>query len=227
LPANFLSLIFGTLSAVIFALLVNELMNMSYKRIVQTLSYLPHFISWVVVAGLYYSFFSISKDAPINSLLLSLGIIKNPIPFFMKGEYFWGLVTFAELWKETGWSAIIYLAVIAGIDIQLYEAAYIDGANRLRRIWHITLPGIKGTVVILTVLSVGWLIGRGFDKSFLMGNPVIAEYSEVISVYTFRYGIKMLRFSYGTAVGMFQSVVGIAMVLVANYFATKVNEKVF
>lgn len=223
LAINALSLALGTFAAVLFAVLLNELRNAAYKRIVQTVSYLPHFVSWVIVAGIFTSFLSID-NGPVNYLLIKLHIIKTAVPFMMKGNLFWWIITYANIWKETGWSAIIYLAVIIAINPELYEAAVVDGANRFRRIWHITLPGIKSTMVVLTVLNIGWLLCGSFEQSLLMGNGMIMDYSDVIATYVARYGVNMGRFSYGTAAGIFQSLISVILLVLANFLAKRLAD---
>ena len=222
-----LNLVLGTVISVLFAILLNELRSMAFKRTVQTISYLPHFVSWVVVAGIFGRLLAIDGGT-INDLLFKLNLISDPIPFQMKGEWYWGIVTFANIWKETGWSAIIYIAVLVTINVELYEAATADGASRFRRIWHISLPGIKNTIVIMVVLQTGWLLGVGFDQALLMGNNAVMQYSDVLSTYVMRYGIQMGRFSFATAAGIFQSLIGLIMVVSSNYLAKKVsNTQIF
>lgn len=215
LAMSVMGLIVGFTVPVIFALLINELRGSVFKRTVQTVSYLPHFVSWVVVAGLVTKMLSVEGGA-INELLLSLGLIQEPIQFLAKGEWFWSIVTVSDMWKETGWNSIIFLAAMAGIDQEQYEAATVDGAGRMRRMWHITLPGIRTTFMVLLILSIGHLISIGFEKQFLLGNPLVSDYSGVIDLYALDYGIGMSRYSFGTAIGIFNSVVGILLVLTAN-----------
>lgn len=200
---------------IIFALLLNEIRGSLFKRTIQTVSYLPHFVSWVVVAGLVSKMLSTDGGA-LNQLLLSLHIIDHPVQFLAKGHWFWGIVTTSDMWKETGWNSIIYLAAIAGIDPEMYEAATVDGAGRFRKMWSITLPGIRSTFMVLLILSIGNLISIGFEKQFLLGNQLVKDYSEVIDLYALNYGINLSRYSYGTAIGMFNSVVGIILVFTAN-----------
>lgn len=227
LVMSILNLALGTVISVLFALLLNELRSMAFKRTVQTISYLPHFVSWVVVAGIFGRLLAIDGGT-INDLLMKLNIITDPIPFQMKGQWYWGIVTFANIWKETGWSAIIYIAVLVTINVELYEAATADGASRFRRIWHISLPGIKNTIVIMVVLQTGWLLGVGFDQALLMGNNAVMQYSDVLSTYVMRYGIQMGRFSFATAAGIFQSLIGLIMVVSSNYLAKRVsNTQIF
>jgi putative aldouronate transport system permease protein len=215
LAMSFLSLIVGYTVPILFAILLNEVRVMSIKRTMQTISYLPHFVSWVIVAGLVTKMLS-TDGGIINQLLLTLHVIDKPIQFMAQGKWFWGIVTVSDMWKETGWNSIIYLAAISGIDPELYEAATMDGAGRFRRIWHITLPGIRQTIMVMMILSIGWLMSIGFEKQFLLGNPIVKDYSEVLDLYVLNYGINLGRFSYGTAVGMFNSLVSIILLLSAN-----------
>jgi len=219
LGMSLLGLVFGFIAPIIFALLLNELRFRPFKRFTQTVSYLPHFVSWVVAANLVTSILSIS--GPVNEILLSLKIVSEPVNFMIKQEYFWWLVVFADIWKEVGWNAIIYLAAIAGIDSQIYEAADIDGANRLEKIWFITLPGISSTIIILLILNIGNIINIGFEKQFLLGNAVTATKALVLDKFALDFGIGLFRYSFGTAIGIFKSVVSIALLLLANSLAKR------
>jgi putative aldouronate transport system permease protein len=226
LAMSFLSLIVGYTVPILFAILLNEVRVMSIKRTMQTISYLPHFVSWVIVAGLVTKMLS-TDGGIVNQLLLTLHVIDKPIQFMAQGKWFWGIVTVSDMWKETGWNSIIYLAAISGIDPELYEAATMDGAGRFRRIWHITLPGIRQTIMVMMILSIGWLMSIGFEKQFLLGNPIVKDYSEVLDLYVLNYGINLGRFSYGTAVGMFNSLVSIVLLFSANrIFKRWTNESV-
>ncbi|WP_270170640.1 ABC transporter permease [Paenibacillus sp. SYP-B4298] len=215
LAMSFMGLIAGFTIPILFAIMVNEIRGMVFKRFAQTVSYLPHFVSWVVVAGIISKMLSTDNGA-VNELLMWLGIIKEPVQFMAKGEWFWGIVTAADVWKETGWNAIIYLAAISGIGPELYEAAKVDGASRLRQIWHITLPGIRTTIIILLIMSIGHLISIGFEKQFLLGNNLVSDYSQVLDLYALNYGISMGRFSFGTAINMFNSIVSLFLLFTAN-----------
>jgi len=222
LGMSFLGITIGFAVPIIFALLINELRAGIYKRFVQTISYMPHFISWVVAAGMITSM--LATAGPINDLLVTLRIIESPIPFLGRGELFWGIVTGSEIWKSTGWNAIIFLAAISGIDVQLYEAAEADGAGRLRKIWHITLPGITTVIVVILIMNIGWMMNVGFERQMLLGNPAIREWAEVLDVYILRFGVGTGRFSYGTAIGIFRSVVSIFLLLSANGVARKMGK---
>ncbi|TCN27789.1 ABC transporter permease [Mesobacillus foraminis] len=215
LAMSLMSLAIGFVFPILFAVLLNEVRLSIFKRTVQTITYLPHFVSWVVVAGIVTKMLSIDGGI-INELLIGLGIVDKPVQFMAKGEYFWSIVVVSDLWKEMGWNAIIFLAAIAGIDPQLYEAAKVDGAGRWRRIWHVTLPGIRPTILVLLILSIGHLTSIGFEKQFLLGNSLVVDYSEVLDLYALNYGIGLGRFSYGTAIGIFNSVVSIILLFLAN-----------
>lgn len=215
LAMSFLGLTFGFTIPIIFAILLNEVRSSLFKRVTQTVTYLPHFVSWVVVAGIVTKMLS-TDGGVINDILVGLGILDQPYQFMADGRLFWGIVTISDIWKEMGWNAIIFLAAIAGLDPQLYEAAKVDGATRFRQIWHITLPGIRPTILIVLILNIGHLIQIGFEKQMLLGNPLVLEYSEVLELYALNYGIGLGQFSYGTAIGIFNSVVSITLLLLAN-----------
>jgi putative aldouronate transport system permease protein len=203
---------------------MNELRGQLFKRTIQTVSYLPHFVSWVVVAGLITKMLS-TDGGIVNELLLKLHWIDQPVQFMAKGNWFWGIVTASDMWKETGWNSIIFLAAMLGIDPEQYEAATVDGAGRFRRIWHITLPGIRTTFMVMFILSIGHLISIGFEKQFLLGNSLVKDYSEVLDLYALNYGIGLSRFSYGTAIGIFNSVVSIILVITANSIYKRVTKE--
>jgi len=215
LAMSIMGLLLGFTVPILFAVLLNEVRKKAFKSIVQTVSYLPHFVSWVVVAGIVTKMLSIDGGI-VNQLLTSTGLVDEPIQFMTKGEWFWIIVTLSDLWKEMGWNSIIFLAAMAGIDPQLYEAAKVDGASRWRQIWHITLPGIRPTILVVLILSIGHLITIGFEKQFLLGNSTVVDYSEVLDLYALNYGIGLGRFSYGTAIGIFNSLVSIILLFLAN-----------
>ncbi|MEK3797244.1 sugar ABC transporter permease [Peribacillus sp. FSL H8-0477] len=215
LAMSLMGLILGFTVPIVFAILLNEVRKKAFKNTLQTITYLPHFVSWVVVAGIVTKVLS-SDGGAVNQLLTATGLVDEPIQFMTKGGLFWIIVTLADLWKEMGWNSIIFLAAMAGIDTQLYEAAKVDGAGRLRQIWHITLPGIRPTILVVLILSIGHLISIGFEKQFLLGNSTIVDYSEVLDLYALNYGIGLGRFSYGTAIGIFNSLVSIILLFLAN-----------
>jgi putative aldouronate transport system permease protein len=222
LGMSVLGLIFGFTTSITFAILLNELRVLRFKRFTQTISYLPHFVSWVIVANIVTNI--LSPSGPVNELLVSWGILKEPYNFLIQRDLFWWIVVFSDVWKETGWNAIIYLAAITGIDAAIYEAAEIDGVNRLQKIWYITLPGIKSTITILLIMSVGNIINIGFEKQMLLGNSVVSAKSLVLDKYALDYGIGLFRYSFGTAIGIFKSVVSIILLICANAAAKRIGE---
>lgn len=225
LAMSFMGLFAGFTIPILFALLLNELRRQMFKRIVQTVSYLPHFVSWVVVAGIINKMMSI--DGGINGLLMNLHLITEPIQFLAKADWFWGIVTASDVWKETGWNSIIYLAAMTGIDPELYEAARVDGAARIRQMWHITLPGIRTTIIILLIMSIGNLINIGFEKQFLLSNPIVADKAETLDLYALNYGLQLGRYSFGTAINIFNSVVAVILLFTANtIFKRTSNESI-
>lgn len=224
LAMSFLGITFGFVIPIIFAILLNELKNSVFKKLVQTVSYLPHFVSWVIAASLITTMLSVDNSGAVNQLLLKLNIIKTPINFLAIPKAFWWIVLGADLWKEVGWNSIIYLAAITGIDTSLYEAAKVDGAGRFRQIWHVTLPGIRSTILVILIMNIGWLINIGFEKQYLLGNAIVMDYANVLDYYALTYGINLTRYSYGTAIGIFKSVISVVLVFAANKFAKKIGE---
>lgn len=222
LGMSILGLVFGTVAAILFSLLLNELRQAKFKKVVQTISYLPHFISWVVAATIVTSM--LAPSGIVNDLLMKFNLIDSPISFMSNPNLFWGIVTGSDVWKEMGWNAIIYLAAITAIDPELYEAAKVDGAGRFRQMISITLPSIKPTIIVLLIMSIGNLLNIGFEKQMLLGNPTVADKSLVLDKYALDYGIGMFRYSFGTAIGIFKSVVGIILIFGANKIAKKSGE---
>ncbi len=220
LVMGFLNLITGFVGAIALALALNEVRVRWFKRAVQTITYIPHFVSWVVVANIAYIMLT-PDGGLINLLLQGLGLIDEPIYFMAKAHWFWGIHTFFSFWKEVGWSSIIYLAVLAGINPDLYEAADVDGAGKLRKIWHISIPGLMPTAVILLIMSTGWIIQSGYESQFLLGNAIVLNYSEVLDLYALRYSFQIGDYSMGAAISMFKSAVSILMVLAVSWFARR------
>lgn len=221
LAISLLNLLFFFPVPILVALCLNELRGVIYKRIVQTIIYMPHFLSWVIIAGL--TFLLLGKgEGLINNMLEAAG--RPRIDFLTNTDSFWMLVTLQSVWKEGGWGTIVFLAAIAGIDPQIYEAARVDGAGRLRQIWHITLPAIRGVIVILLILRLGDIMDVGFEQIFLMYNGAVSEVAEVFDTYVYRVGIQQGQFSYSTAVGLFKSVIGLVLVLLANKLAKRLGE---
>ncbi|RAV21276.1 ABC transporter permease [Paenibacillus contaminans] len=215
-------LIWGFPMPILFALLLNELTGNRFKRFVQTVSYLPHFISWVVMAGIVYGLLSLDVGV-INRLLLAVGLLDEPIMFLGDSRFYWPILIISDIWKELGWGAIIYLAAIAGVDPALYEAAEIDGANRLRKMVHITLPSIAPTIVILLIFQISGILNSSFDQLYLLQNPMVLDVGEVIDTYVYKTGLTQGRFSYSTAVGLFKSLIGFVLIVLVNRIAKKIN----
>ncbi len=214
----------GFISAIGFALLLNEVKSVAFKRVTQTISYLPHFLSWVIVTGLVATMLSV-EDGALNNLLVSLRIIKEPILWLSEPNYFWGVVGGTYVWKELGWNTIIYLAAIAGIDPTLYEAAEIDGCGRWKKMLHITLPSIKPTIVILLIMSVGHILDAGFEMQYLLRNGLVQDVSDTIDIYVLMFGLQRSNFSLATAAGLFKNLVNITLIFAANEFAKRAGEE--
>ena len=207
---------------IILSLMLNELRSMAFKRIVQTVVYIPHFLSWVLISGLTYLMLSQSEGL-VNKIIEKMG--GTTVGFLTNPDYFWGLLTAQVMWKETGWGTIIFLAAIAGVNPQLYEAAVMDGAGRFRKMWHITLPAIRNVIVILFILRMGSVLDVGFEQVYLMMNGAVSDVADVFDTYVFRNGVQQGQFSYSTAIGLFKSVVGIVLVMAANKMAKKFGEE--
>lgn len=221
LGISFLKLLIGFPLPILFAILLNEVRQAKFKKAVQTISYLPHFISWVVLGGLMITW--LNETGMINEVLVNFGIIQKPISFLAEPKYFWVLTVISDTWKELGWSAIIYLAAISGIDQQMYEAATVDGANKLQKIMKITLPAIKGTVAIMFILAVANMLNSNFDQIFILKNVLNASSSEVIDTYVYQMGMRAGRYSYATAIGLFKSVIAMILLVTANYTTKKLQ----
>ncbi|UQZ33159.1 protein lplB [Paenibacillus sp. PK3_47] len=217
-------LVFGFPAPIILALLLNELVFKRFKRIVQSLTYLPYFVSWVLVVGFMYTLLD-PDTGIISKLLVNLGIIGSDTMLMGDSSSFLTLVVFTEIWKNIGWNSIIYLAAIAGVDPQLYEAAVVDGANRFQRVWHITLPALKPTIIILLILAIGGLVNSNFDQMFMMQNSLTQDAANVLSVYSYKMGLVAGRFSYGTAIGLFQSIVAFILMYIANFASNKITKE--
>lgn len=217
-----LSMTIGFIMPIIFALLLNEIHHMVFKKVIQTISYLPYFISWVVVASILFTL--LGTEGNINSLLMQFGWIQKPISFLNEKNYFWGILTSANIWKDLGWSAIIYISAIAGVDQELYQAGAVDGLGRFGKVWHITLPGIAPTIILLFIMNIGNILNAGFEQQLLIGNPLTKEVYENIDTYVYRYGVQIGRYSFATAVGLMKSVIGFALVMIANKISAKVTD---
>jgi len=211
----------GFPAPILLALLLNEMRSQAYKRTMQTVLYLPHFISWVVVYGIILNFLSPSTGV-INRLLTMLG--GSPIPFLTKARYFRSVAVITDIWKNAGWGTVVYMAAIAGIDPTYYEAAIIDGASRVRRVFHVTLPLIGNTIVVMLILRAGSLLSNGFEQIYLLQNALNSDVAEVIETYTYRVGLREGRFSFSSAVGLFQSVIGFILIFLTNWFSRRIGE---
>lgn len=220
---SLLKLIIGFPAPIILAIIMNEVKGKFFTKFAQTASYLPHFISWVAVYGIVYEFLSIDGGT-LNTILSALHLIKEPILFLGEPKYFWGILVASDMWKEVGWSAIIYIAAITSIDQTMFEAADIDGAGRFSKIWNITLPCIKPTILILLIFAVSGILNAGFEQILLMQNPAVSNVSQIIDTYVLKIGISEFRFSFATAIGMFKSVIAIVLLFTANQISRKVSE---
>lgn len=215
-------IIWGFPAPIVIALLLNEIRLMAYKRTIQTMIYLPHFLSWVIIGGILFNVLSPTTGV-INGVIQWLGF--KPVLFLGDPAWFRSVLVISDIWKDAGWGAIIYLAALAGIDPQLYEAAIMDGANKWKQLWHITLPSILSTIVILFVLRLGNVLEVGFEQIFVLYNPLVYEVADVIETYVYRVGITQGQFSFSTAVGLFKSVVGMILVVAANRIAKKLGQE--
>jgi putative aldouronate transport system permease protein len=219
---NILGIVFMFPAPIVLALMLNEVRHEVFKRVNQSIVYLPHFLSWVVVASM--SFFLLSTDVGIVNKIVS-GYGFEPIPFLSEPKYFWAILTAQSMWKEAGWGTIIFLAAMAGVDPQRYEAAVVDGASRWRQIWHITLPAIRPTIIILLILRLGHMTDVGFEQVILMTNPLVTSVSEVFDTYVYNIGILRGQISVGVTVGMFKGVVGLVLVLLSNSIVKKMGHE--
>ncbi|WP_314585713.1 ABC transporter permease subunit [Paenibacillus terrigena] len=219
---SFLQILFAFPASIVLSLLLNEVRNGKFKRIVQSIVYLPHFLSWVVVIGIATVF--LKTNGVVNQLLHSV-FGMEPIAFMQEPGRFMPLIVLEVIWKETGWGTIIFLAALAGVSPALYEAAIVDGANRWRQIWHITLPAIRSTIVILLILRLGSVLDVGFEQIFLMLNPLNKEIGNVLDTFVYFKGIEQSDFSFATAVGLFKSFVGLVLIVGANRLAKRFGEE--
>ena len=219
---NLLDLVIGFPIPIIFAIVLNELPFQRFKKFTQTVAYMPHFLSWVIIYGLALQLFAPSTGL-INVILNNMG--RERVPFLNDSAHWVATYIFLGVWQSFGWNSIVYLAAIAGINRDLYEAAAVDGAGRFQRIWHITLPGIKPTIVILLIMAIGNIVGSNFDRPYALQNNLVMDWANVIATYVYRRGIKGLQFSLTTAVGFFQSVVGVFFLLGANWLSRKLGER--
>lgn len=219
---NMISLVAGFPIPIIFALLLNEIKNNKFKRVIQSISYMPHFVSWVIIYGLIVSFAS-PDTGLFNVVLKHLGM--HQIQFLTTKS--WWIVTYigSGIWKDVGWGAILYLSALSSIDPSLYEAADVDGAGRFKKMWNITLPGIRGTIVIMLILQIGRIVSIGFEQPYLLGNAVVSDLSNVLSVYIYNNGVVQSQWSFTTAIGLFLSLINFIMLTIANTVSIKLGEE--
>lgn len=199
-----------------------ELKVVWFKKLSQTILYIPHFISWVIIGGIVYQLFG-QQSGMINNLLTSLGL--DAIPFLSDKNYWLITYLLTGVWQSAGWGTILYLAALAGINKELFEAAEVDGAGRIKRILHITIPGIKPTIVTLLIINLGNMISIGFERPFVIGNLAVMEYSDVLSTFVYRIGLESGQYTLATVVGLFQAVVGLLFLLAANYISKKLTDE--
>ncbi len=222
LGISLLKLVFNFTLPIVFALLLNEVRNIRFKKAVQTITYMPHFLSWVVLGGILTTW--LGEGGLFNDLLIKMGVLKEGISFLAYPKYFWAITVLSDLWKELGWSAIIYLAAISGIDQEMYEAAKVDGASRWKQIWTITLPSIAPTVTIMFILAVGGLLNTNFDQILVLNNPLNAPRSNVLDIYVYQTAMRGMRYSYASAIGLFKSVIAFILLFIANQVTKKLND---
>lgn len=223
---SFFKLLVGFPAAIIIAVMIHELLNAKLKKVVQTVSYLPHFLSWVILGGMFITW--LSDAGLVNNILMDIGMIDKPIRFLTDPNKYWTIAVLSDVWKEVGWNTILYIAAMTGINPALYEAAKIDGATKIEQIIHITIPSIRHIIALTFVLSVGGLLGSNLDQTLVLQNPINYQTSEVINSYVYKMGIQQGDFSYATAVGLFISVVSLVLV-VGSHLVTKTisDESVF
>jgi len=207
---------------IMIAILLNEVRKMWFKRSIQTIIYLPHFLSWVVIAGLFVNVLSPSGGI-VNQLIVYLGF--EPINFFMDNNFFRSVIVATDGWKEAGWNAIIFIAVIAGLDPELYEASKLDGASRIQQMFLITLPGITSTILLLLILRIGNVLEAGTQQILLLYNPTVYESGDVIGTFIYRMGLSSMQYSFSTAIGLFESIIGFVLVISGNTIAKRVTGK--
>ena len=221
---NFMGLIMGFPVPIVLAIMLNEIRSKGVKRVSQTLMYLPHFLSWIIIGGMVLEIFAPTTGV-VNALLLKYGIIDANIPFLTDGRSWQLTYTLVGVWQSMGWGTILYLSAITGINMELFEAAKIDGANKLQQIWHVTLPGIRSTIVVLLIMNIGQMMNIGFDRPYIMGNTLVQDYCDVLSTFVYRMGITNAKFERATAIGLFQSVVGLIMISTANFITNRLGEE--
>lgn len=215
-------IVFGFPAPIILALLMNEMASQKFKRGVQTLLYLPRFISWVIVGGLVLAFLSPTTGV-INSILNATG--HESVYFILKPQYFRAITVISDIWKNAGWGTIIYMAALSGVNPELYEAAYMDGAGRFRQMWYISLPCIRSTIVMLFILALSGILNAGFDQIFVLYNPMVYNVGDIIDTYVYRMGIQNAKYAYATAVSLFKSLIGLVLILGSDRFFKRIGER--
>ncbi|WP_243135156.1 MULTISPECIES: ABC transporter permease subunit [Blautia] len=218
---SFAKLIVGFPAPIIFAILINEMVFPRFKKVVQTFAYLPHFMSWVILGGIFFSLLSI--NGPINSILEFFGMEK--IMFMGSKEYFRGVLVLSDVWKSFGWGSVLYFAAIAGIDQEMFEASKMDGANKIQNIFYIILPAIFPVICINLILSLSGILNGGFDQVFNLYSESVYEVADIIDTYVYRLGLKNMQYSLSTAIGLFKSAIGLIMIVVVNFIVKKVGGK--
>lgn len=221
---SFISTALGFLTAILIAVFLNEVQCVGIKRFTQTVSYLPHFLSWIIVTGLVANVLAV-EDGILNNILLFFGLIDKPIQWLATPKYFWPIIGWTYVWKEVGWNTIVYLGAMTAIDPNLYEAAEIDGCGRIRKIWHVTLPGIKPTIIIMMIMSAGHILDANFEMPYFLKNGMIEDVASTIDIYVLKYGFKQFDFALATAAGIFKNVVNILLLLLANFIAKNAGEE--
>lgn len=221
LGISLIKLIIGFPLPIVFALFLNELRSVRFKKTVQTISYLPHFLSWVILGGILATW--LADVGIVNNVLMGLGLISEPISYLAEPKYFWGIVITSDIWKELGWSAIIYLAAMASVSPEQYEAATIDGAGRFQKMFYVTLPNIRPTIAILFILAVSGVLNSNFDQILVLRNSLNESASNVVDIYVYQTGIQQARFSYSAAVGLLKAIIALILLLIANGVTKKLN----
>ena len=222
LGINLLNNLISIPVSLFFALMLNEVMNEKFKSLIQTVTYMPHFLSWVVFGGLFMTLLS-TDNGFVNSIMMNIGLIKDPIGFMAEPKYFWGITVISSLLKELGWGAILYIAAIAGISQDLYEAAMIDGAGRFKRMWYITIPCIKPTLMIMIIFAVSGMLNNNFTQIYVFQNSLNISASQVIDTYIYEYGLRQMQFGVATAVNLVKSVIAMILLLGANKMSNKLT----
>jgi putative aldouronate transport system permease protein len=225
---SLLKLLFLSIPPVALAIMMNEIAAKRFKKITQTISYLPHFVSWIIIGGMMLTFLAPVDDSPLNKVLLGLHLIDQPIDIVNNNVLYWPLLIISDLWKEVGWGTIIYLAVIATIDREQYEAIEIDGGGRWAKIMHVTLPALKGTFIILFILACGGImrgLGDAFEQSYVLGSALNKNVSYILDLYVLRIGLENARYSFAAAAGLFQAVVNLLLLIGVNSLARRVTGK--